>query len=150
MSGFQGDGRKQALLLIAERTALRAGVTLTQIRRHVYSVLLDADAPLGAYDIVKTLDGVGAVAPVTAYRALNCLQELGLIHKIRSTAKYVALTSGPSDLPVAFVVCRECGTTEQIPLDLDPTRLLASAEAHGYGNIDPTIEITGFCQNHQT
>ncbi|MCI4643411.1 MAG: transcriptional repressor, partial [Hyphomonadaceae bacterium] len=95
MSELQEDGAElppflpmETLLHLAERSADQAGITLTRIRRHVYRMLLDADEPLGAYEIVDRLEGVGSAKPATAYRALSCLEVLGLVRKIKSLSKY--------------------------------------------------------------
>ena len=138
-----------ALVRAAERLAQQAGTILTPIRRHVYEILLDAEEPLGAYDVVGLLDGVGSARPTTAYRALDWLEDLGLIRKIRSLSKYVALKSGACDEPLAFMVCQECGSTEQIALGPESQGLFAAFEARGFQTLDPTIEISGRCMEHQ-
>lgn len=143
-----GDLPREALLELAERSANQAGVAFTRIRRHVYQVLLDANEPLGAYDIVDCLEGIGCAQPATAYRALNCLENLGFVRKIRSISKYVALRTGPSESPLAFVVCRECGTAEQIALGQDSADIFLRAKARGYQDLDKTIELTGCCKDH--
>jgi Fur family zinc uptake transcriptional regulator len=138
----------EARIVAAERLASQAGATFTAIRRHVYEVLLHAKEPLGAYYIVDRLDGIGCARPTTAYRALDWLEDLGLIRKIRSLSKYVALKSGPSDAPLAFVICRECGTTEQIELGPESQKLLSVFEARGFQTLNPTLEISGRCLEH--
>ncbi|MCI4643910.1 MAG: hypothetical protein MRY64_03920, partial [Hyphomonadaceae bacterium] len=63
-------------------------------------------------------------------------------------SKYVALRTGPSEAPLAFVVCRDCGTAEQIPIDETSKTLFANALACGFQDLDATIEITGRCKGH--
>ncbi|MEM5516395.1 hypothetical protein WNY37_05495 [Henriciella sp. AS95] len=48
----------EAQFKIADRAAQRAGVHMTRIRRHVYRVLLETDAPLNAYDLAERLTGI--------------------------------------------------------------------------------------------
>lgn len=138
----------EATILAAERRAEQEGVTFTSIRRYVYAILLEADEPLGAYDIAGRLDGIGCTKPTTAYRALEWLEGLGLIRKIRSVSKYVALKSGPQDTPLAFVICQECGTTEQIALGPESHELLSAFEVNGFQAVNPTIEVSGRCIEH--
>ena len=133
----------QALILAAQRLVVQAGTAFTPIRRHVYEILLGAEEPLGAYDIVGRLDGIRCARPTMAYRALDWLKGLGLIRKIRSLSKYVALKSVPIDAPLAFVICQECGTTEQIALGSESWGLFAVFEARGFQTLDPAIEISG-------
>jgi Fur family zinc uptake transcriptional regulator len=142
------SSRAEALVLTAEQLAQREGSAFTSIRRHVYEILLDADAPLGAYEIAGRLDGIGCARPTTAYRALDWLEHLGLIRKIRSVSKYVALKSAPRDAPLAFVICQECGTTEQIALGPESHELLSIFETCGFQTLNPTIEVSGRCTAH--
>lgn len=71
---------------LAEADALcaRQGVRLTELRRRVLELVWQSHKPLGAYDILAVLsetDGRRA-APPTVYRALDFLQENGLVHRI--------------------------------------------------------------------
>ena len=121
---------------------------MTRIRRHVYRLLLEAHEPLSAYHIAGRLDGIGSPKPATAYRALDCLEKIGLIKKIRSISKYVALRAGPSAAPLAFLICRECGSAEQVTAATESDALLQRAERSGFTQIDPIIELMGFCSQH--
>lgn len=139
---------KNELLVLAELAARESGTSFTAIRRHVYEVLLDADVPLGAYDILGTLEGVASTKPITAYRALDWLEALGLVRKIRSLAKYVALWTGPSHSPVAFLVCKECGLAEEVALGNEADRFLSVIAKKGYSAPDAVLEIIGCCAAH--
>ena len=44
----------------ARQKATREGKRLTPLREHVYKLLLESPQPLGAYEILEKLDGVGA------------------------------------------------------------------------------------------
>ena len=134
----------------AEQTVRQSGRAFTRIRRHVYELLLYAEIPLGAYDMVDKLDGVGCAQPATAYRALYCLENLGLVRKIKSVSKYVPIARPHPEASIAFVVCRECGAAEQVTLELDSQPLLARARACGFQTLDLMIEFTGYCSDHQT
>ncbi|WP_291076119.1 Fur family transcriptional regulator [Hyphomonas sp.] len=134
----------------AEQTIGKSGRAFTRIRRHVYELLLDAEMPLGAYDIMEKLEGVGCAQPATAYRALYFLENLGLIRKIKTVSKYVPIARPHPEASIAFVVCKECGAAEQVTLDLDNQRLLARAQACGFQTLDLMIEFTGYCSDHQT
>ena len=143
------DRSNSELLLAAERIVSRSRRPFTRIRRYVYALLLQAGEPLGAYDIVESLEGVGCAQPATAYRALHFLEELGLIRKIKTVSKYVPVLNTHQNARVAFVICRECGTTEQVSLDIDCRRFMKRAEACGFQHLDMMIEFTGYCSSHQ-
>jgi len=133
---------------LAETRAKDCGQSFTALRRHVYQVLLDADGPLGAYDILATLEGVASMKPVNAYRALDWLRKLGLVCKIRAIHKYVALPTGSAFSPVAFLICKECGLAEPHFLGKEWERVLTMAEQRGYSLPDAVVEITGYCTAH--
>lgn len=137
-----------ALFELADRAASRAGVRLTRVRRHVYRLLIEAGEPLSAYEIVDRLEGIACPKPPTAYRALECLERIGLVRKIRSISKFVALRSGPTDAPQAFLICRTCGSAEQVAATKESIALRERAERFGFTSLDPTIELIGRCSEH--
>lgn len=139
---------KSELWELAETRAKACGQSFTTLRRHVYQVLLDADEPLGAYDILATLEGVASMKPVNAYRALDWLRKLGLVCKIRAIHKYVALPTGSAFSPVAFLICKECGLAEQLFLGKEWERFLKMVEQRGYSVPDAIVEVTGYCTAH--
>ena len=57
------DYNLEAHLEYAERAVAAHNSRLTPIRRHIYKCLLKTDTPLGAYDILDMLDGIGASLP---------------------------------------------------------------------------------------
>ena len=68
----QPDGKKPTrdeLIQAASDEAQLSGKSLTAIRKHVLNVLLDAERPMTAYEVLDSLDGVGSVSPPTAWSA---------------------------------------------------------------------------------
>ncbi len=69
----------------------------------------------GPYDIAERLSRPGRrVAPVSVYRALDFLMELGLVHRIASRNAFVpcAHAHGASE-NVVFLICRTCGGIDE-------------------------------------
>jgi Fur family zinc uptake transcriptional regulator len=137
-------------LKYAEQIAAHHNARLTPIRRHVYKCLLMSDAPIGAYQILDMLDGVGAAKPPTVYRALDWLIDLGLAKKIESISKYMAKTSQEEAQQLALLLCKTCGHAE--PFDAGP--VLESigdfAKSKGFQKDQTVIEIIGQCSEHRT
>ena len=73
---------------------------------------MKTDTPLGAYDILDMLDGIGASKPPTVYRALDWLIEMGLARKVESISKYMAKTANEEDEHMALLLCQTCGHAE--------------------------------------
>lgn len=133
------------LLQSAEQIAKKANTRLTPLRRHIYKCLLQASQPLGAYEILDMLDGAGSPKPPTVYRSLEWLLELGLIRKVSSVSKFVALPKGQSFDPVAVLLCRDCGKVGILEADPSVDAMIGAAKQHGFENVEATVEILGKC-----
>jgi len=145
----QNDGHT-ALLRDAGRLAMQLDERFTPLRRHVYKSLLESDKPLGAYELMQGLEGVGAQKPSTVYRTLDWLLKLGLVRKVASISKYVALPKGHSHDPIAVVICRDCGKVDVMDTDAPVTQLLNAAKTQGYKDLEATFEILGHCTGDLT
>jgi len=131
----------------AERLAISKGERFTAIRRHIYKSMLESDQPLGAYEILDLLAGVGSQKPPTVYRALEWLSMLGLIRKVASISKYIALPQGQSHDPVAVLICRDCGKVDVMETSAPVVQLMSAAQSRGYKELEATLEIVGQCSS---
>lgn len=121
---------------------------LTRNQEIVVNALRDADQPLSAYQILD-LEAVctkGLKAPLTIYRALDKLIELGHVHRIESLNAFVACDHGPHAEPAAFMICRDCRST----IEFSPTSLSRSIARqvgeHGFKMDAMHLEVSGHCQ----
>ena len=137
-------------LKYAEQIASSHKARLTPIRRHIYSCLVKSGIPLGAYEILDMLDGIGASKPPTVYRTLDWLIEVGLAKKIESISKYMAKTSSKEAEKMALLLCETCGHAE--PFDAGPAlkSLGTFAKLKGFKERQTVIEIIGHCAEHKT
>lgn len=137
-------------LKYAEQIASSRNARLTPIRRHIYKCFIRSNTPLGAYEILEMLDGVGSSKPPTVYRALDWLIEVGLARKIESVAKYIAQTSSEQAGELALLLCETCGHAEHF--DAGPTlkSIGAFAKSRGFERNQIVIEIIGHCAEHTT
>lgn len=140
-------GLKDADLRSALHSAeARCGVAMerfTAPRRRVLELLLRADTPLKAYDLIAAFGQDGASAkPPTVYRALEFLERLGFAHRIESLNAYVPcrLEGGHT---AAFVICDCCGEAEEFAPDF--AAQVSAAEAVGYTIRRITLEARGLC-----
>jgi Fur family zinc uptake transcriptional regulator len=127
----------------------RRGSKLTELRRIVLGLILDAEAPTGAYDLLERLRSHrGASAPPTVYRALDFLLEQGFVHRIERLSAFVGcIESGEHDHHHAaqFLICRSCGQATEIEDANLAHALLHAAEAVGFKVTGATIEAEGTC-----
>src|SRR5689334_9926398 len=140
--GLKGPALRRALA-VAEGRCEESQEKLTAPRRRVLELLLEADAPLKAYDLIAAYGEAGAPAkPPTVYRALEFLERLGFAHRIESLNAYVScrIDGGHS---AAFLICDCCGEAAEFEPDLGAQ--LAAAEATGYAVRAITIEARGLC-----
>jgi Fur family zinc uptake transcriptional regulator len=153
----------EASLDRAAALCARRGAQLTALRREVLRLVLEAEAPVGAYALLDRLKASRAgAAPPTVYRALDFLVEQGLIHKVERLNAFLGCVDAGQDgghahaadaegghhghdHPHQFLICRRCGTTAEIS---DPAIMaaLASASADaGFTLHRATVEAEGVC-----
>ncbi|MFT8718742.1 Fur family transcriptional regulator [Acetobacter sp.] len=147
----------ERLLDRADALCGRRHVKLTALRRQILGLLLEAGAPLGAYDLLQRLQAVqGNAAPPTVYRTLEFLMEFGLIHKIERLSAFVPCTHTLGRAPChdhdsecvhasQFLICRVCSGVTELE---DPAIVAAIKAATKNVSFRPqhlTVEIEGVC-----
>ncbi|MEO0425741.1 MAG: Fur family transcriptional regulator [Pseudomonadota bacterium] len=129
------------------------GVRLTEQRRRVFLVLLEADRPLGAYDIMHALDeqsaeGAPKTAPPTVYRALEFLQAQGFVHRIASIQAFVPCAEPDHKHAGQFLICSDCGRVDELDDQRLGRTVGAAATARGFAS-DSHVEVTTRCDDCQ-
>ena len=139
--------RTETLLDHASQICEAKGARLTDLRREVLGLILEADAPTGAYDLLDRLRATRhGAAPPTVYRALEFLQEQGLVHKLESMSTYVGCVShGDADHAAQFLICRSCGQVTELDDHELAHALEDAAKRLGFTVGKATIEAEGCC-----
>ena len=116
------------------------------MRATILDLLVKADRPVAAYWLIDRLRMNGKlVAPPTVYRALNALQRAGLAHKVESLSAFTACRHPDHEHQGQFLICSECGKTEELA-DRDFTeRMRESAEKQGFRPAHQVVEVIGIC-----
>ncbi|GAB4143580.1 MAG: Fur family transcriptional regulator [Sphingomonadales bacterium] len=131
----------------ARELARQAGKSLTRQREDVLRLLLAAERPLGAYDLMARLGAEQnkVVAPPTVYRALEFLMELGAIARIESSNEYLCCAHPGEPHDCMFLICTCCGKAMEI--DPGPVAQVvdSAAGAVGFAPESRTVEIRGRC-----
>ncbi|MEP1230938.1 MAG: transcriptional repressor [Litorimonas sp.] len=138
-----------AALAQAEHLIAPKGGRFTAIRKHVYHVLLKASHPLGAYEIIDELKGIGSQQPPTVYRALSWLMDHGLVAKIAYNSRFTTIPIGVEADDLAFVICRECGGTDTLEAPGLSKSLHQTAKERGFKDTKMVMEIIGLCGAHK-
>lgn len=128
----------------AERRCDATRERLTPPRRRVLELLLGADGPMKAYDLIAAYGADGEPAkPPTVYRALEFLERLGFAHRIESLNAYVPCRIEGQTHQAAFLICECCGTAKEFEPDF--TAELEAAAHAGYAVRAVTLEARGLC-----
>jgi Fur family zinc uptake transcriptional regulator len=140
---------QDAALARAEEICQQKGVRLTDVRRKVLGIVWDSHGPSKAYDILKQL-GDGDAKPPTVYRALDFLQENGLVHKLNSLNAYVGCSHPEQHDECYFLICSACGEFEECCNPQLSYEILQTANRHKFTPSLVTVEIEGTCDSCET
>jgi Fur family zinc uptake transcriptional regulator len=125
-------------------------VKLTPLREKVLEIVWRSHKPVGAYDVLDTLSrSHKAARPPTVYRALDFLMAEGLIHKIESLNAYLGCGEAGHPHESQFLICRTCGTAEEIVDDSLDLALDAATKRSGFAVERKVVEIAGMCARCQ-
>lgn len=124
----------------------RRGAKLTELRRQVLSLVLEAGRPVGAYDLLDRLRGQRrGAAPPTVYRALEFLMQNGLIHRVERLSAFVGCPLHDHAHAAQFLICSECGAVLELEDPQVREALEAAAARRGFTITGLTIEAEGLC-----
>ncbi|MFY0636742.1 transcriptional repressor [Maricaulis maris] len=101
-------------LAAAEIHCVERGEKLTPVRKRVLELVLEADGPVKAYDLLEALKpGPGSAKPPTVYRALDFLMTAGLVHKVEALNAFVGCSHAHDDGGAELFICSTCGSVEE-------------------------------------
>ncbi len=151
-------------LLAAKQQCQARGVRFTPLRQQIYALVLQANRPVGAYDLItqlqqarfmarddKEVNSLSTkppknVAPPTVYRSLEFLLDEGLIHQLTSINAYVPCCHPRAQHTAAFLICDECRRVQECS-SLPVQEMMSFAEEDvGFIVKRSVIELSGRCQ----
>jgi Fur family zinc uptake transcriptional regulator len=137
---------QQAALKGAEAVCAAQGARLTAIRRRVLELVWAGHKAVKAYDVLARLDeSDGAQAPATVYRALDFLQENGLVHKIESLNAYVGCGHPGERHNCQFFICDSCGDISESCDGAVTAQIGRNAAKAGFHPSRQMLEVHGTC-----
>jgi len=132
----------------AEAACARRGARLTDMRRTVLKLILEAREPIGAYallDRLKNQSGQGK--PPTIYRALDFLLAQGLIHRVERLNAFVGChEEADHPHPVQFLICGTCGSVTEFEDEAVARAVAAAASRHDFNVTKSIVEVEGECK----
>ena len=135
-----------ATLDVAEARCVRRQLRLTTIRRRVLEILLREHKAMGAYEILEQLQADGHRSqPPVAYRALDFLVQLGVVHKIERLNAFIACSQPDNRHTPLFMICRGCEQVAEISANASRNTLANAARDSGFQLERTVIEAEGLC-----
>lgn len=141
-------------LSAARNLCASKGLKLTPIRERVLTFICQSHKPLGAYAILdllaeeekKRTDGKGRrPAPPTVYRALEFLQEYGLVHRIATLNAYVGCCLPAKAHQSHFLICRQCDNTVEFASTTISQAIDNAARQTNFHVDYECVEVIGLC-----
>lgn len=119
---------------------------LTRTRERVLELIWQSHKPLGAYDLLAVLSGEGQnAAPPTVYRALDFLQQHGLVHRIASLNAFIGCTHAGEQHHGMFLICSHCRNVLELTAPEVAQSITSAAARQGFEQRETTLEVTGLC-----
>lgn len=139
------------------------GVQVTPLREQVLDIVLQSDGVIKAYNVLAQmqLHSKTAVAPPTAYRALDFWAEHGVLHKIAAVNGYILCSHVQHECgghchdeaahhSSSFIlVCTECGAVDEQSLSREWAGLRTAVNQTGFQLKEEHIVLTGICKKCQ-
>ncbi len=140
------DDPVSAGLARAEALCRSRAARFTEGRRLVLQIILENGGPMGAYDILERLNARGRrAAPNMVYRALDFLIKQGLVHRLASLNAYMACDRPTEPHAPQFLVCRTCGSVDEVADGAIDSAVHQAAEAADFAVNAPIVEVEGQC-----
>jgi len=139
---------EQVARFIDQAAALcdRRNLRFTRLRKQVLELVCKAEQPVGAYHLLDELRESGrSAAPPTVYRALDFLLEQGLVHRLATNNTYLACAHPQHPHAAVFLVCSQCGHTQEVHTAGVIDELRHQAEQFDFAIEHASVELTGVC-----
>ncbi|EAR62616.1 Fur family transcriptional regulator [Neptuniibacter caesariensis] len=148
--GFHSDhdhtGCIEQALEGARALCSERNLRFTPIRELVLKTIWQSHKPLGAYELLPALAEAGFnSAPPTVYRALDFLQEQGLVHRIALLNAFIGCPHPNEQHQGSFLICKACNNAVEIDTDEVGQVINSQASKLGFIPEKQSIEVLGTC-----
>lgn len=136
------------LIALGTARARSRGQSLTPLRTQVLAALAAQSRPLGAYDIQRALSASKHMSPISIYRSLEFLMEIGLVHRLATQSAYVLLKRPPAENETLLcLVCRSCGGVDEVSAAAVGQTLESTLAAASFTPASRLMEVEGDCSD---
>ena len=141
------------LLAKIEHKFQRKGISLTEKRQRILTILIDAQQAISAYDIVDRYQKSfnQSIPAMSVYRILDYLIDIGAVHKLESVNQYVIcehVACEHSHQKTQFLICDDCHSVQEIVLDQSIVASLNKSVLNANFSLkSPQLELHGLCSD---
>lgn len=129
----------------------RKGISFTEKRQKILTVLLNAEQAISAYEIVdlykKQYDQ--SIPAMSVYRILEFLIEIGAVHKLETVNQFIVCEHAACEhthQKAQFLICDDCHSVQEIVLEKDVIDSLNHSVVNaGFSLKSPQLELHGLC-----
>lgn len=130
----------------AETICMEKGVRLTSIRRRILELVCASHKAIGAYELLDLFREQDSKAkPVTIYRALDFLMDVGLVHKIESLNAFIGCLQAETQHQTVILICDHCENAYELDATSVYQSLFAMSKKIQFTPLSLTIELHGLC-----
>lgn len=127
-----------------QKIAERAGKTLTEPRKQVFTVLVKSKKPLSAYELNDLMPQ--GTKPMTTYRALDFLTGIGAAHRIESMNAYVICKEPHcTHKDSQYLICTSCDRVEELHNHAIESFVESELKKSGFKIQKTNMEVIGVC-----
>ncbi len=144
--------RLRSSIEAAEIECKAHGVPITRKRLNVFSILLESQKALSAYELAASYKKIfeEPLPVITVYRVMQFLQSKDLVHKLEIANKFVACTSNDCNHKHGakqFLICNQCLKVEELTIgqqEFDELEKLI--DKAGFHLNQPQLEMNCICK----
>ncbi|NRA22773.1 MAG: transcriptional repressor [Oceanospirillaceae bacterium] len=138
----------KSALANAEQICADHNQRFTKIRRLVLELIWQSHKPLGAYELLPAIKQAGFnSAPPTVYRALEFLQEQGLVHRISSLNAFIGCSHPGHQGSSCFLICDQCQLAVEVESPVLASAIGDLSAEMGFVIEREHLEIVGKCRH---
>lgn len=125
------------------------GLKLTPLRRRVLEEIAASHHAIGAYEILERLarKESARMAPISVYRALDALLEMGVVHRLESRNAYFACHArhGKNGARQIVLACERCATVAEVAAPTAFEAIDGASGGTGFRATRVLVEVSGLC-----
>jgi Fur family zinc uptake transcriptional regulator len=133
----------------AEELCRMRGRKLGKTARLLIGILAAHPKPVKAYELLEALSRIThkPVAPPTVYRALQFLDDLGIVARVVSQSAFVLCAHPGHAHDCIFFLCNRCGSASEIEDKRFAQLVGKEASALGFEPSHRVLEVQGTCRS---